>query len=95
MTIQDLIDVLDEFRDEYNTSADPYIQKLCGFITNTINGLNAYIQFFQKSKSAIQNNQRKLEESVLTIDKLLDDYTAGSTDVEDPDSSVLDDLLGN
>ena len=40
MTIQDLIDVLDEFRNQYDTSTDPYVQKLCVFITNTINGLN-------------------------------------------------------
>ena len=98
MTIQDLIDVLDEFRDEYNTSPDPYIQKLCGFVTNTINGLNSYISFFQNSKSEIQNNQKRLEESVLTIDKLLDDYTAESANTDHAtvnDNSVFDSLLGN
>lgn len=71
MTIQDLINTLDEFRDEYNTSADPAIQKLCVFITNTINGLNSYVVFFQNSKSAIQTSQQHLEESVTTIDALL------------------------
>ena len=91
MTIQDLIDVLDEFRNQYDTSTDPYVQKLCVFITNTINGLNSYIVFFKNSKSAIQSNQQQLEQSMVTIDQLITDD--GSDDGGTTDPSI-DDLIG-
>lgn len=91
MTIQDLIDVLDEFRNQYDTSTDPYVQKLCVFITNTINGLNSYIVFFKNSKSAIQNNQQRLEQSIETIDKLITDDGTSDGGTTDPS---IDDLIG-
>ena len=91
MTIQDLIDVLDEFRNQYDTSTDPYVQKLCVFITNTINGLNSYIVFFKNSKSAIQNNQQQLEQSMETIDKLITDDGTSDGGTTDPS---IDDLIG-
>ena len=80
MTIQELITTLDTFRNEYNTSSDPQVQKLCGFITNTINGLNSYLLFFQNSKTAIENNQQQMSDALVTIEKLV-----GQTE-PDPDN---------
>ena len=71
MTIQTVITTLDTFRDEYNTSTDPEVQKLCGFITNTIKGLEAYLNFFKNAKSAVENNQQYYTESLETINKLI------------------------
>ena len=42
MTIQDVILVMDKFRGQYDTSRDPYVQKLCRYVTDAINKLNAY-----------------------------------------------------
>lgn len=71
MSLQELIDTLDAFRDEYNTSKDPYVQKMCRYIDNTIAGLNLYYNFFKNSKSAIENNQQTLTDALDTIDKLM------------------------
>lgn len=82
MNIKHVISVLDEFRDEYNTTTDPEIKKLCGFVTNTIDGLNAFLQFFEGSKSKIEQSQAYYSASLETINKLIAEDTASddSTD---------------
>ena len=42
MTIQDVVLIMDKFRSQYNTSRDPYVQKLCKYVTDAINKLNSY-----------------------------------------------------
>lgn len=79
MTIQELINTLDAFRDEYNTSTDKEVQKLCGFIRNTIDGLQAYLQFFSNAKSHIETNKQYYSDSLESIKKLIETSTDGGT----------------
>ncbi len=79
MTIQALINTLDAFRDEYNTSTDKDVQKLCGFIRNTIDGLQSYLNYFSNSKSRIETSQQYYTDTLSSINKLLEDS-------ENPDS---------
>lgn len=79
MTIQALINTLDEFRDEYNTSTDKEIKKLCGFITNSIQGLQAYQAFFSNTKSRIESSQQFYSDTLDSINKLLVEENPGDT----------------
>ena len=80
MTIQALIDTLTACKEEYITSKDPYVQKMCRFIESTINGLNMYLNFFTNSKSAIENKQENLTDALETIEKLVPDTDGTSGD---------------
>jgi len=82
MTIQALIDTLTVFKEEYSTSKDPYVQKMCRFTDSTINGYNMYLNFFTNSKSAIENKQEDLSDALETIKKLVPD--TDGTSVDDP-----------
>lgn len=73
MTLKELIDTLDQFRDEYNTSLDPDIKKLCKYISNTIDGLNSYLQFFESTRSRIEQNQMYYAASLEQLNNLLAD----------------------
>lgn len=75
MVIQELITTLDAFRDEYNASTDKDVKKLCGFIQNTIDGLQAYIRYFSNEKSRMETNKQYFTEALDTINKLLTDDT--------------------
>lgn len=72
MTIKQVINVLDEFRDGYNASADPDIKKLCHFIDNTVNGLQMYENFFTKQKSTMENNKQYCTDTLAAIESLLE-----------------------
>lgn len=80
MTLQQVITTLDQFRDEYNTTLDPQIKKLCNFVSNTIDGLNSYLAFFQNTKSAVETSQQFYTESLETISKLIGDNSSGEGD---------------
>ena len=94
MTIKTVIDTLDEFRNEYATSQDPEVRRLCGFIVNTITILNKYLRFFTVSKSRIEQSQAYYESVLETIDQLLETNSEVVLDPSDQ-SLTLDDILGS
>lgn len=76
MTIHQVVETLEAFKDEYKDVKDPEVKKLCGFVTNTINILNAYIRFFTYSKARIQRSQQYYEEALVVIDQLIEDVNS-------------------
>ena len=73
MTLSYVIQILDTFRDEYNTSTDTQVKDLCKYVSCTIDNLNKYIQIFETSKSQIERSQTYYASSLETINKLLQD----------------------
>lgn len=71
MTIQDLVNTLTDFKDEYKESKDREVRRMCGFVTNTIEILNSYARFFYFSKKQIEKSQEYYESALETLNKLL------------------------
>lgn len=71
MTLKTVIDTLDQFRDEYNTSQDPEVKKLCAFVGTTIESLEAYLRFFESSRSSMEQNKEFYTTALETLDQMI------------------------
>ncbi len=71
MTLEQVIQTLDTFRDEYNASTDPDVKKLCNFVSCTIDSLNAYLRFFRYRKPQMEQNQQYYADSITTLNNML------------------------
>ena len=80
MTLKTVIDTLDTFRDEYNSSTDPEVKKMCNFVSCTIDGLNRYRMFFDTSRSRIEQGQQYFSDTLETLNNLLDESNTPGTE---------------
>lgn len=91
MTIHQLIEQLDTFRNQYDTSMDPEVKKMCLFITSVIEKLNGYLAFFNHQKLRIEQSQVYYAEILETLNSLVGDI---NNDTTTPDDGILD-LVGD
>lgn len=71
MTLKTVIDTLDQFRNEYDLSQDPEVKKLCSFISNTIESLEAYQRFFAGSVSKMEQSKEFYTSALETLKNLV------------------------
>lgn len=76
MTLKELIDAMNQFRDEYSISTDPDIKKLCSYVAHTSEGLNAYLKFLQNSRIRIEQSQMYYNEALSQLNSILADVNA-------------------
>lgn len=94
MSLKNLIEVIDSFRDQYNTCVDPDVKKLCGFLSNVVDNLNGYLKYFQVNKARIEQSQQYYSDSLEVLDQLVADTEPAPTP-EDTAPSLDDFLNGN
>lgn len=94
MTIQHVIDVLDTFRDEYNSSSNRDVRRMCNFVQSSIDGLNAYLIFFTRAKKEIEYSQAYYEGALDTIDNLIVNEDGTTPELPPGDDDVtLDEII--
>lgn len=81
MTLKFIVDTIETFIAQYKDSVDPEIRKVCGFLRNTVDIINAYIRFFQRQKALIERSQEYYSGALEDINSVLGDE---SNDPVDP-----------
>ena len=104
MTLKFIADTIETFISQYKDSVDPEIRKVCGFLRNTVDIINAYIRFFQRQKARIERSQEYYAGALEDINSVLGDESSVSDDSTEQlhllpdtnsvDPSTIDNYLG-
>lgn len=90
MTLPELIEVLERFKNEYKESKDPEIRKLCGYLQTVTDKLRMYYVYFEHQKLRIENSQVFWNAALENLKEIVGEANA---DTEDMSPDLLD-LLG-